>query len=538
MKRGALLFFFMVVLSLVLVSAKSLPIIPLPVKQSINRGTFAISERVKIYYQASFKKEAYLLASRLEEFMGKRLGTFELTQKRGRGIYLTLVDKKEGNSSESYRLKVTSKQIEIQASDAAGIYYGTQSLLQLVGAKGVKIPNCEVIDSPRFKWRGMMVDVGRHFFAVEDLKKFINWMSLHKLNRFHWHLTEDQGWRIEIKKYPKLTSIGAWRTSTPPYGDRYGFDHKRYGGFYTQEQIKDLVAYAKERHVTIMPEIDLPGHMSAALAAYPEFGNNDVEGYQPKVQTRWGIFPYVLAPTEKTFKFLEDLFDEICDLFPSEYIHIGGDEAKKGEPKWEQSKVTQEIMRKEGLEGGSAVQSYIIKRVEKILQDRGRKLVGWDEIREGGLAKSATVMSWRGMKGGTLSAKEGHDVVMAPSGATYFDHYQAPKELELAKGSEYEAIRGFTPISKVYHWDPVPKRLKLAESKHILGCQGQLWTEYMKTWDKLEYMAFPRIAALAEVAWSHDKKNYEDFKDRLKPLMALYKKAGINTAEVYEKDKK
>jgi hexosaminidase len=297
------------------------------------------------------------------------------------------------------------------------------------------------------------------------------------------------------------------------------------------------VDYAAERQVTIVPEIDMPGHMAAAITAYPELGNSDIPNYKPKVETRWGVHYYTLAPTEETFRFVDDVLTELCELFPSTYIHIGGDEAPKDQ--WEQSPRVKELMKKEGMKDGHDVQSYFIKRVEKILEKKGRKLVGWDEIREGGLSPKATVMSWRGEQGGIASAKEGHDVVMASNSHLYFDHYQRPAKEELAKSLELETIGGFRPIASVYSYDPVPKVLSAAEAKHILGVQAQLWTEYMKDFKKVEYMAFPRIAALAEIAWTPvERKDYAGFRSRLDGVLKHYDAAGLNRAEPLDPPKR
>ncbi|MGB0775742.1 MAG: beta-N-acetylhexosaminidase, partial [Akkermansiaceae bacterium] len=353
-------------------------------------------------------------------------------------------------------------------------------------------------------------------------------LAFHKMNTFHWHLTEDQGWRIEIKKYPKLTSVGGYRASTPPYGNRGGSDGKRYGGFYTQAQIKEVVAYAKERHITIVPEIDMPGHMAAAITAYPWLGNDDIPNYKPKVYGLWGVHPYVLAPKEETFKWIDDVLTELCELFPSQYIHIGGDEAPKGQ--WKQSKFAQKVMKREGCKNEHDLQSYFIGRVEKMLEKKGRKLIGWDEIREGGLSPNATMMLWRGWEHAIASINEGHDVVMAPGSHTYFDHYQYNPAAILSQGPEYEAIGGHRTIQSVYSFNPIPKEFQgTPKAKHVLGCQAQLWTEYMKTWKKVEYRAFPRIAALAEVAWTPQEiRNIDDFMKRLKPTLKRYKKEGVN----------
>jgi len=430
---------------------------------------------------------------------------------------------------ESYELEVDEEGAAITGGDAAGVYYGTQTLLQLIQLDGdPSVVGCMIKDAPRFGWRGMHLDVGRHMFAVSDIKKFIDWLGVHKLNRLHWHLTEDQGWRIEIKKYPKLTEIGSVRESTPPYGARWTSDDDEYGGYYTQEEVREVVAYAEQRHIVVMPEIDMPGHMSAAISAYPHLGCDDIFNFNPRVFNLWGIHPYVLSPKEETFAWIEDVLGEVCALFPSKYIHIGGDEAPKAH--WKKSAFAQSVIVREGLKDEDELQSYFIKRLEKILDSKGRKLIGWDEIREGGLSPNATMMLWRGWDYAIDSINEGHDVVMAPSSHTYFDHYQNEAEKELAKGDDHECIGGYQPIENVYALDPVPDVFKgTAKEAHVLGCQAQLWSEYMHTWEKVEYCAFPRIAALAEVAWTQpERKDYRDFCERLQPMLQRYKRAGVN----------
>ncbi len=482
-------------------------------------------------------KDARLTAEMLAEWLRPAMG-FKLPVKRGTTGTIVL-DLLEGASlgKEGYQLKVDNS-VVISAETPVGLFYGAQTVRQLLppsifsGTRVTdqwEIKHVEIKDVPRFQWRGMHLDVGRHFFAAEDIKKFIDILAIHKLNIFHWHLTEDQGWRVEIKKYPKLTEVGAFRASTPPYGNRKGSDDKRYGGFYTQKEIREIVAYAAERHITVVPDIDMPGHMAAAIASYPEFGCNDIPNYNPTVKTFWGMQPYILLPTEETFGFVEDVLDEICDMFPSEYIHIGGDEAPKGQ--WEKSTIAQDVIKWGGLHNECELQSYFIQRVEKMLDKKGRRLIGWDEIREGGLSPKATVMSWRGVQGGIASAREGHDVVMAPNSHTYFDYYQNHSDKELAKGKGFEAIGGYLPINKVYSFDPVmPGALSPKEQKHVLGVQAQLWTEYMKTWDKVEYMAFPRIAAIAEVAWTLPQhKDYLEFVDRLVAMRKRYEVIGLNS---------
>lgn len=535
-------------MSVCVVNAAEPAIVPLPKEMTVGEGSFPLVAETAIRYDAALESESKLFAAELKARSGAEPKQVreELKILLPSEIRLDLDDSLP-LAAGGYKLTVTPKGVQVVGKDAAGVWYGTRSILQMLPPPGMgfgsgsggsaagpdnlnQIPAVTITDEPRFQWRGMHLDVGRHFFPVENIKSFIDWLSFHKMNTFHWHLSEDQGWRIEIKKYPKLTEVGGFRDSTPPYGNRNSDDGKRYGGFYTQEQIKEVVAYAAARHVTIVPEIDMPGHMAAAIAAYPQFGNSDVPGYAPKVQTRWGVHYYTLAPTEETFTFVDDVLTEICALFPSKYIHIGGDEAPKDQ--WEQSPRVQALMKKEGMKNGHDVQSYFVKRLEKMLDAKGRKLIGWDEIREGGLSPKATVMSWRGEQGGIDSAKEGHDVVMAPNAFLYFDHYQRPEKEELSKGLEYEAIGGLLSIDEVYSYNPVPKALSEEEAKHVLGAQAQLWTEYMKTWDKVEYMAFPRIAAIAEVDWTPvARKNYPDFRKRLNSLLKHYDAAKVKRGD-------
>lgn len=519
--------------------ADSLPVIPKPQQATRQQGHYPVTAQTAILYSTPLRKEAELLSTAIKKATGITPKIYDARLRIAlRCSPINLVLKRGNGHKEAYQLKATPRYINITATDPAGIFYGCQTLLQLIPQQGEKhIPACTITDQPRFGWRGMHLDVGRHLFAVSDIKKFIDWLAFHKLNTFHWHLTEDQGWRIEIKKYPKLTTIGAYRASTPPYGDRNGSDGTRYGGFYTQDQIKEIVAYAKDRHITIVPEIDMPGHMAAAITAYPWLGNDDIPDYHPKVYSHWGVHPYTLAPKEKTFQWIDDILAEVCALFPSTYIHIGGDEAPKGQ--WKQSKFAQSVIKREKLKNEHDLQSYFIGRVEKILNKRGRKLIGWDEIREGGLSPNATMMLWRGWQHAIASVNEGHDVVMAPGSHTYFDHYQYTPAAILSQGPEYEAIGGHRTIESVYSFNPVPKQFRgTPKEKHILGCQAQLWTEYMKTWKKVEYRAFPRIAALAEVAWTdQDKRNLTDFMNRLKPTLKRYQAAGLNTFDPFNPPK-
>ena len=421
------------------------------------------------------------------------------------------------NNPEAYKLSVSPFDVTITAPTGAGAFYGIQSLVQLMpsgvfkpGNKAKRIPvSCvEIFDEPRFSYRGMHLDVGRHMFPVGFIKKYIDLLAMHKQNKFHWHLTEDQGWRIEIKKYPKLQEIAAFRKETliGHASDKpMQFDGKRYGGFYTQEEVKDIVKYAQDRFINIIPEIEMPGHSSAALAAYPELACTDGPF---KVQTTWGVFEDVYCPKEETFEFLENVLTEVMELFPGEYIHIGGDECPKAA--WKTSAVCQDLIKKEGLKDEHGLQSYFITRMEKFINSKGRKIIGWDEILEGGLAPNAAVMSWRGTEGGIEAARQKHNVIMTPTSHCYLDYYQSQPD------EEPLAIGGYLPLSKVYSYNPIPEELNEEESKYILGVQGNVWTEYIPSSEHAEYMAFPRAIALAEVGWSpQSERNYEDFTTRL-----------------------
>jgi len=370
------------------------------------------------------------------------------------------------------------------------------------------MPCLEIEDYPRFSWRGMHLDVGRHFMPKEFIKKYIDLIALHKMNTFHWHLTEDQGWRIEIKKYPRLTQIGAWRKET--IAGHFSkkpmkFDGIAHGGFYSQDDIREIVEYAHRRYVTVVPEIEMPGHSQAAIVAYPELGNLSEK---LPMRTYWGVDENILNADESTILFMQDILTEVLGLFDSEFIHIGGDEAPKKQ--WEQSTKAQARIKELGLKDEHELQSYFIKRMDTFLTSKGRRLIGWDEILEGGLAPGATVMSWRGEKGGITASKAGHDVVMATTDYTYFDYYQGDPKMEPL------AIGGYLPLQKVYSYNPIPAGMSKEQAKHILGAQGQVWTEYISTPKKAEYMAFPRACALSEVLWTPmEKKDYNNFIDRL-----------------------
>lgn len=501
-------------------------IVPKPVRLDKLKGRFPINEKTCIYAPSSLTFEARYLAQIIRQTAGEEVDVNSDVSAQN-GIMLLLDNTILTN--EGYSLNIHADKIELRAKTAAGIFYGIQTIRQLlpVPSRGkipenVSIPAASITDAPRYAYRGMHLDVARHFFSVKFVKEYIDLLALHKMNRFHWHLTDDQGWRIEIKKYPKLTDVGSIRRETiiGKNFDPYEGDGKQYGGFYTQEQIKDIVRYAQERHITIVPEIEMPGHSSAALRAYPQYGN----GTDPyNVATKWGVFDQIYAPTDSTFHFLEDVLSEVMALFPGEYIHIGGDEVPKTE--WKNSKIAQDVMRKNKLKDENELQSYFIQRIEKFVNSKGRRIIGWDEILEGGLAPNATVMSWRGTDGGIAAAKMGHDVVMTPGEPLYFDHYQSDP------ANEPLAIGGLNTVEDVYAYNPTPTTLSPSEAAHIIGAQANLWTEYISSPEYAEYMVLPRMAALAEVVWTPEKeKNWGDFKRRMLVLNAIYNEFGWNHA--------
>ena len=437
-------------------------------------------------------------------------------------IVLTLRPRANANA-ESYTLDVTPQRIEIVAPAAAGLFYGLQTLRQLLTPETAKtgVGALHIDDAPRFGYRGMHLDVGRHLYPVEFIERYIDLMARYKFNTFHWHLTEDQGWRLEIKRYPKLTEIGAWRKETI-WGrnfDPYFGDGVRYGGFYTQAQVREIVAYATARHVTIIPEIDLPGHMKAALAAYPELACTPGPF---EVSTVWGVDDDVLCPSETTFRFLEGVLSEVIEMFPSRYIHLGGDEAPT--TRWRDSPLAQEIMRREHYTKEVELQGYFLRRLEKFLAARGRRLIGWDEILAGGLSPGATVMSWRGMDGGTAAARQGHDVIMTPGEFAYFDHCEGDPKRDPVCVAGGERL----PLAQVYRFEPVPPELDAAQARHIIGAQANQWTEHLPTSQTVEYMNFPREFAMAEVLWSpRERRDWRDFESRLAPQLAALDRLGV-----------
>jgi hexosaminidase len=489
-------------------------IIPAPASLEPGTGSFTLGSGTGIVLgdasDAELREMAELFAAPVRASSGLPLPVLAATGAETRGAIVLRVEPKDGAPEEAYHLHVDPRQVTLTSATHAGLFRGLQTLRQLLPAGDAgrwTVPAVEIEDAPRFAYRGMHLDVGRHFFPASFVKRYIDLLALYKFNTFHWHLTEDQGWRIEIKRYPRLTEVGSCRSESQleKHSRPYVGDKTPHCGFYTQDEVRDVVAYAAKRHITIIPEIEMPGHSLAALASYPELGCGPGP-YQ--VSTRWGVFPDIYCPKEETFTFLENVLTEVMDLFPSRYIHIGGDEAPK--TVWEKSPIAQAVIKREGLKDEHELQSYFVQRIEKFLNAHGRSIIGWDEILEGGLAPNATVMSWRGVQGGIAAAKQGHDVVMTPTGYLYLDYYQGdPKQEPLAIG-------GFVPLEKVYGYEPVPPELTPEEAKHILGAQGNLWTEYIATTDQVEYMVLPRMLAVAEVDWSpREKRDWAGFQARL-----------------------
>lgn len=477
------------------------PIIPQPVVYKAENGSVSIGNLLSIDPQNLPEGIKTFFVKRLVEEYGIRV----VFSTSGRQLKF----KKINNTPPDFYSITVNEDILIQFSSDASCFYAINSFLQLLEGEenAYYITKCFVQDYPKFQWRGLHLDVSRHFFTVEEVKRYIDLMSMYKFNTFHWHLTDDQGWRIEIKKYPKLTDIGAWRDST--VNNHYTtsprtYTVEKYGGFYTQEEIKEIVAYAGERFITVVPEIEMPGHARAALAAYPEYS---CTGQKQEVPGLWGVFDDIFCSHESSFDFLKDILDEVLVLFPSEYIHIGGDEAPK--TRWKKCKKCQAVIRENGLKDEHELQSFFIGRIDEYLTKKGRKLIGWDEILEGGLSPNASVMSWRGFEGGIEAAKQEHFVVMSPGSHCYFDHYQSTNP------NEPLAIGGFTSLQKVYDFNPIPPGMKEQEAFYILGGQANLWTEYIPNMKQLEYMTYPRALALSQVLWCKTKPSYIDFEKSL-----------------------
>ncbi len=487
------------------VFAQTPQLIPAPQHLELAQGTFTLGPTVIVTASPLGDAELTRLAEVAANLIGATTSNVADRQTSGPAVNLRLIQTVAA-APEAYTLSVTPDAIDLSASTHAGIFYGIQTLAQLIPTDGRNaIPALIIQDAPRFAYRGMHLDVGRHFFSVEFVKRYIDLIAMYKMNTFHWHLTEDQGWRIEIARYPRLTEIGSCRAETivEQNFDPYVGDGVPHCGFYTQDEVRDIVSYATERYITVIPEIEMPGHSLAALAAYPEYACTEGPF---EVGTVWGVHDDIYCPKEATFEFLENVLDEVISLFPSTYIHIGGDEAPK--TAWEESAIAQEVIRREGLAD----------------EHEGRRLIGWDEILEGGLAPQATVMSWRGTEGGIAAAQMGHDVIMAPNSHVYFDHYQSAD-----RTYEPLAIGGYTPLSQVYEYEPIPDELSEAEARHILGAQANLWTEYIETEDYAEYMVLPRMLALAEVLWSpRQSRDWISFLARLPGHFARFDAAGYN----------
>ena len=503
---------------------ESVDIVPRPVTVEASDGAFDLTRSTKICLLSDdtmLLRSADFFNGLLQPSLGRALKVETGACADSDAIRVELGDL----APEAYEISIRPEGVRIVGGSPAGVYYAFQTIRQLLpepvlrGEKAgvVELPVVEIADQPYFAYRGGMLDVGRHFFSVDDVKEFIDILARHKINRFHWHLTQDQGWRIEIKKYPELTRVGAFR-------DRCDLDPAApndsvpYGGFYTQDEAREIVRYAADRFITVIPEIEMPGHAMAALAAYPSLGCLG-EGYE--VPSVWGVKEDVFcAGNDSTFRLLEDVLTEVIDLFPSEYIHIGGDECPK--VRWKACPKCQKRIRDEKLKDEFELQSYFVQRMEKFLNGKGRKIIGWDEILEGGLSKTATVMSWRGSAGGIEAAKSGNHVIMAPNTHCYLDYYPT-RDLE----NEPRGIGGFLPIEMVYALDPY-EGLNAHEREYILGVQGNLWTEFIAELDHAEYMLLPRLAAVAEVGWSYDRKDYPDFYRRMASLRKQYDANGYN----------
>ena len=516
----------------------SYQVVPLPQEVSLNAETpFRLNRNTLIAYPEGndlLKRNAEFLA----EYIGQATGFVLPTQGLAEGkepakhsIVLGL--SADIANKEGYVLDVQADNVFLNGQTPNGVFYGIQTLRKAIPAQttatDILLPAGVINDEPRFPYRGLHLDVSRHFFPLEFIKEYIDLLALHNMNTFHWHRTDDQGWRIEIKRYPKLTEIGAMRNRTVIGKNSGKYDNTPYGGFYTQEEAREIVEYARERYIDVIPEVDLPGHMLAALAAYPELG---CTGGPYEVCPEWGIFEDVLCiGNDKTFEFLEGVMEEIIDIFPSRYIHIGGDECPR--TRWQSCPKCQARIKAEGLKADKnhtaedRLQSYCMTRIEKFLNAHGRQIIGWDEILDGDVAPNATVMSWRGMEGGIKAAQLGHDVIMVPTSYAYLDYYQTDDLTDEPFG-----IGGYVPVEKVYSLEPVPATLTAEQAKHILGAQANLWTEYILTPEHAEYMILPRIAALCEVQWTQpEKKDFQDFAKRLVSLMKLYQRDGLNYAK-------
>lgn len=509
-------------------------VVPLPKSVVMAKGLpFNLTNATTIVYEGTnpeMKRNARFLSEYIQQASGIKTAVLDKRDKKAAAIVLTIDPKVAG--AEAYRLSVNNKQVTIAASTPAGVFYGIQTLrkslpVQTNGAD-VTLPAVTVADAPRFGYRGMMLDCARHFFPLSFVKKFIDILAMHNMNVFHWHLTEDQGWRLEIKSHPELTAKSSMRSGTVIGHNATVDDSIPHGGFYTQQEAREIVEYARQRHITVIPEIDMPGHMLAALAAYPELG---CTGGPYEVGHRWGVYKDVLClGKESTYKFVQDVIDEVVEIFPAKYFHIGGDESPT--VMWEKCPKCLQKAKDENTDI-KHLQQYFTNRVEKYLNGKGKSIIGWDEILEGKINQSATIMSWRGVEPGLKAAKQGHDVIMTPSSHVYFDHYQAKDTKH-----EPDAIGGCSPVDKVYSYEPLPDTLSAEAKNRIKGVQANLWTEYIPFTTQAEYMVLPRMAALAEVQWTPvAKKNFDDFSKRALRLSDLYDRYGYQYARHLWKEK-
>ena len=531
MKKISLLFLIVLILSACTkkqTSQASYDIIPQPKEVQLNeKKPFELSPKTIVYFEAGLQHEAQFLSEYVNDITGYALKVQEY-QGQSDGIVLKLVSE-DFDQAEAYEINITPKQITIKGADGSGVFYGIQTIRKslpvspsLRGTEGgeTTLPCGTIRDWPNFAYRGMHLDPCRHFFPLDSVKVYIDMLALHNMNQFHFHLSEDQGWRIEIMKYPELTEIGAYRIGTVIGHNGNLYDTIRHGGFYTQDELRDLIQYAAERHINIIPEIDLPGHMQAALACYPQLG---CTGGPYEVWKRWGVSEDVLcAGNEEAMQFVEDVLNEVMDVFPSSYIHIGGDECPK--VRWEQCPKCQAKIKELGIKGDGHfskedyLQSYVMNRMAKVVEARGRRVIGWDEILEGNVSETAIIMSWRGTEGGIEAARKGHDVIMTPSSHLYFDYYQSE---DIA--SEPMCIGGYLPVERVFEFQPLPEELTPEQQKHIIGVQANIWTEYIAHFWHVQYLALPRMDALTELQWNNpEQRDFKAFVERCRHMVQLY----------------
>lgn len=521
MKKINLLVFFLLLLSsgCTFLNKKDIAIIPEPVSIKMKYGFYTFDKNSTVSFNNIDKNNSTVLyiIEYFEKYFGFSPNVVNPDHKVNNCIYFSINSKKDLElGEEGYRLKVERNRIIIEANTSTGLFYGFQTLYQLApndinkkNQEKIKILCLEILDYPRFKWRGNHLDVSRHFFDVEYIKKHLDILALYKINKFHWHLTDDHGWRIQIDKYPKLTEIGAWRVyrsdvswtkgDAPKEGEKAS-----YGGYYTKDQIREIVAYAAQRHIDVVPEIEIPGHCSAILASYPDFACDNYP-YYVQIGPYWPPKAIMCAGNDKVIQFYKDVIDEVASLFPYDYIHIGGDEAVK--ENWKKCQKCQSRIKEQHLKNETELQSWMIREIEKKVIADGKNIIGWDEILEGGVSKNATIMSWRGENGAIAAARQGNNAIMTPTDYCYFDYYQADPK------TEPEAIGGYVPLEKVYSFEPIPNSLNAEEQKFIMGAQCNLWSEFLYNADKVEYMLLPRLCALSETVWSpKEKKEWNHFK--------------------------